>query len=316
LGEEGRKKLFVVGCPRSGTTWVQLLLSQHPAVVTAPETQIFAYYLVHFQRQWRLEHEGPGSTLQGRAGLSRLLSETDFEELCRLTAQAVLDRIAARNPDASVIVEKSPKHALMADFIHRIFPDAYFLNVIRDPRDASASLMAAGRSWGAGWAPKSAIPAARMWRDHVESARRVRPKTERYREVFYERLQEDPAEGLRGILEWLGIARTPEECEQMVRACEFEKLQKTAPGKEMPLPGGKSPKGFFRKGKVGGWRDELPAGDVRVIEHICADLMAECGYEPANPPPARAPLRVPVHDAIQRVRESIDWQLEKLLYRV
>ncbi len=311
-----QKKLFIIGCPRSGTTWCQLLLSQHSAVATAPETQIFAYYLVHFQNQWRHEHESEGNTLQGRAGLSRLLSSEEFEELCRMNAQSVLDRITALNPDSTVTAEKSPKHALQADFIQRLFPDAYFLNVIRDPRDTVASLLAAGRSWGKGWAPKNAIGAARMWRDHVESARRVDNSTGRYREVRYESLRRDAVGELEEILCWLEIPKPAEECRAMVNSCELNKLQTGAIGKEMPIPGNRSPRGFFRNGTVGGWRDDLTAEEVRVIEYLCGPTMRETGYETMGPQSSRPPLRISLHDGLQRIRESIDWQLEKLLYRI
>lgn len=315
MTDQKQKKLFIVGCPRSGTTWVQLLLSQHPGVATAPETQIFSYYLVHFLNQWRHEHEGPGSVEQGGAGLSRLLSEEEFVALCRTCAEVVLDKIASRNPGASVVAEKSPKHALLADFIHRVFPDAYFLHVIRDPRDTGASLLAAGRSWGRGWAPKNAVNAARMWNDHFRNARRVADRTDRYQEIHYERLRAEPEQGLHRILEWLEIPEPLERCEEMARACDLGKLQAGTTGRDLPIPGRKSPVGFFRKGTVGGWRDDLPPADVRIIEHLCEEGMRECGYEPVSRA-GRAPIRVPLHDAIQRVRESIDWQLEKLLYRV
>ena len=33
--------IFLVGCPRSGTTWLQAMLSSHPTVYTGPETQFF-----------------------------------------------------------------------------------------------------------------------------------------------------------------------------------------------------------------------------------------------------------------------------------
>lgn len=310
------RKLFVVGCPRSGTTWMQLLLSQFPEVATAPETQIFAYYLDHFLRQWRHEHEGPGSRSQGRAGLSRLLTEDEFFELCGRTAGMVLEKIAAGNPGASVVCEKSPRNALQAEFIHRVFPDAYFLHVIRDPRDTVASLMAAARSWGSGWAPRSAIGAARMWTDHIRSARRIAGRTERYREIRYEALQRDPAGELHGIAIWLGLGVGVEECVRAVEACELKTLQKSADARRMPLPGEKSPKDFFRKGKVGGWQEDVTPGDVRVIEYLCADHMRELGYEPLSGSWTRRPLRVSVHDGIQRVRESVDWQLARLLARV
>src|SRR6185503_12343835 len=216
--------LFVVGCPRSGTTWVQLLLAQHPEVATAPETQIFAYYLDHFRRQWRHEHEGPGRLHQGQAGLSRLLSEDEFIDLCRQTASVVIEKIAARRAGAKVVVEKSPRHALEAEFIQRVFENAYFLHVVRDPRDTAASLLAAGRSW-APWAPKNAIGAARLWNACVEGARKV-SSNPRYREVRYESLRADGAAELESILAWLGIPLDCAACARAVHACELKQLQK------------------------------------------------------------------------------------------
>jgi hypothetical protein len=37
----GNLLVFLVGAPRSGTTWVQLLLSRSSSVVTAQETDLF-----------------------------------------------------------------------------------------------------------------------------------------------------------------------------------------------------------------------------------------------------------------------------------
>jgi hypothetical protein len=309
------RKLFIIGCPRSGTTWVQLLLSQHATTATAPETQIFAYYIEQLRRQWKHEHAGVARKEQGGAGLSRLLDEPEFDELCRNAARFVLDRIAARRPGAEIVVEKSPKHALCADYIARLFPDACFLHVVRDPRDTCASLIDAAATWGRGWAPRNAIEAARMWRTHVEAARRVSGDRERYREVQYEVLRTAPALELRKILAWLGINESIETCEEAVRACEFGRLQTAANHANLPLPAARSPEGFFRKGKAGGWRDDLAMHDVVIIEYICRELMIDLGYERTTKA-ARQPLRVVAHDFIARIRESIDWQLERLLRAV
>lgn len=309
----GYQTLFVVGCPRSGTTWVQLLLDRFEGVATAPETQIFAYYLEQFRRQWRHEHEGPGRAHQGQAGLSRLLTESEFEELCRGCARAVLEKIAARRPGARVVVEKSPKHALQAEFIHRLFPDAYFLHVIRDPRDTAASLLAAARGWGRGWAPANAIEAARMWRSHVCAARAVAARTDRYREVRYEALRAQPVEELAGIVAWLGLDADRERCEAAVRACDLGRLQQERSGRTLPLPGERSPRDFFRRGVVGGWRDDLSRTDLRIVERVCGAVMEEAGYARVTRRWAPGLLRIPLHDAVQRARESIDWQLQRLL---
>ena len=283
-------------------------------MATAPETQIFAYYLVHFQDQWEHEHRAEAAAEQGGAGLSRLLSEEEFYELCRVSARYVLDRIAAGDPRASWVVEKSPKHALQVEFIHRLFPEARFLHVIRDPRDTVASLLSAGRSWGRGWAPKDVVTAARWWRDHVESARRLSDRSDRYREVTYESLKDDPVRPLMETFSWLGIPTDREAAEAMVEACRFERLQESASGEDMPLPGKRSPSGFFRKGKVGGWRTDLSRTQVRAIETICEEAMAELGYERTTR--ARSTVRIAVHDLVRRVRESIDWQLARLTQRI
>jgi LPS sulfotransferase NodH len=309
------RKLFIVGCPRSGTTWLQLLLAQHAEIATAPETQIFAYYLAQLERQWRLEHEG-SDKLQGRAGLSRLLSDDEFASLCRQSARLVLDKIRSGRPGCAVVAEKSPKHALHAAFIQQLFPDALFLNVIRDPRDTAVSLIAASQSWGRDWAPPNAVQAARMWVDHIHGARKAAEIPSRYYEVQYEQLKADAVRELQSILEWIGVGADPAECAAAVAACDFKELKKRKVSDDLPLPGSQSPQGFFRKGESNGWRDELSNADVRVVEHICGPLMAEFGYERSVKARRSPPFKILAHDGVQRVRESVDWQLARLLMRV
>jgi hypothetical protein len=306
------KKLFIVGCPRSGTTWVQLLLAQHPCVATAPETQIFAYYVEPMRRQWAHEHNGGGN-----AGLSRVLSEKEFEDLCRTNAEFVLERILQRNPTADVVAEKSPKHALQADFIQRLFPDAFFLHVVRDPRDTAASLLAASRGWGADWAPHHAVDAARMWRDHVLAARRAHGPHGRFLEVKYEQLIGNAAAQLQAIHEWLGLATDAASCAEAVAACDFSRLKEVSAKKtDMPLPSSQSPKEFFRSGVAGSGLRDLSGGQLRVLEHICGELMDELGYARAGSAGVGTRLRIAAHDGLFRVRESFDWQLQRLLRKV
>ena len=218
-------------------------------------------------------------------------------------------------PGSTVVAEKSPKHALHAAFIHRLFPDAFFLHVIRDPRDTTVSLRAASKSWGGDWAPANAIQASRMWVDHIERARRVAHVPGRYREVLYERLKTDPVGELFDILEWLGVRADRAACQRAVEACDFRELQQLKNSGSLPLPGTASPDGFFRRGEVGSWTTELSRSDVRVVEHICGPLMAEFGYDRRSAPRHR-PFKILLHDGVQRVRESIDWQLARVLMRV
>lgn len=315
--------LFVLGAPRSGTTWVQLLLEKSPDVVTAPETQIFAYYLDHFRKQWKVEHTGPAAEHQGGAGLHRLLSEEEFLGLCAHSARYVLDRIWERDRSASVVLEKSPRHAIIADWIVEVFPDAHIVHVVRDPRDAAASIMEAGRSWGRGWAPTNPVDAGRLWKAHVEGARRAGRKTSRYREVTYEALRESAPTVLRDLLDWIGAPRDDDFCREAAEACSLDRLRRKAEAdgasdssEEIPVPGGRSPEGFFGRGAVGGWGDRMSRSSAACVEAVCYELMQNLGYQPRLASSARPTLRILVHDVLARIRDSIDWQLQRLLRHV
>lgn len=311
----GPEYVFIVGCPRSGTTWLQLLLSRHPCVVTVPETQIFAFYLARLKKQWDYEHGADRVAAMGQAGLSRVLSQERFDGLCRKMAKSVLDTIAAQKPQATHLVEKSPSNALHASWIQRLFPKARFLHMIRDPRDTVASLLAANRTWGSDWTPNNPINAARKWCRHVRGAQRIGRDTPAvYREVRYEALSAAPARELEGVASWLGLSWDRRECEAVVEQHEFSKLKKEKDHEQLPIPAERSPAEFFRRGQVGGWADDLPRGHVKIVETVCAELMDELGYDPVTR--GSHPARVVVHDGLQRFREYVDWGLHKVLGRV
>lgn len=295
---------------------MQLLLNERPEIATAPETQIFAYYLDAFRRQWRVEHEGPAAKEQGGAGLSRLLSEEEFRDLVRENADFVMARIHQRRPSARIVAEKSPRHALLARWILEVYPEAFILHVLRDPRDTVASILEAGWSWGRGWAPRHPVDASRLWVDHVKGARAAAEVTSRYLEVRYEDLRADPAKGLSKILEGLRIEHTREECVHAAEACDLDRLRSGSDTTDRPTPGGQSPTGFFGKGRVGSWEARLGKRTTRIVEWICAEEMREAGYEPSFSRSKRTTASIRLHDLIARSRESIDWQLQKLLWRI
>lgn len=306
--------VFIIGCPRSGTTWLQLLLAQHPCIVTAPETQIFAFYLARLRKQWKFEHGAERVAALGQAGLSRVLSQERFDALCREMAKGVLDAIAEQKPQATHLLEKSPSNALYASWIQRLFPKSRFLHMIRDPRDTVASLLAANRAWGED-SPRSPINAARKWHRHVTAARRIGPDTsDVYREVRYEALSAAPARELEAIASWLGLDWDRRECEAVVERHEFSKLKNRKDHRQLAVPAERTPEGFFRRGQAGGWVDDLPRGHVKIVETVCGDLMHELGYEPVTRGRHRG--RIAVHDGLQRFREYVDWGLYKVLGRV
>ena len=288
--------VFLVGCARSGTTWLQLLLSRHPGVATSQETHLFSRYISRLDQGWQFEHD-PRYDRRRNTGLAAVLSADDFDALCRDFAARVLNRVLAGKPGAHVVLEKTPTHVRHAALIRRLFPDAHFLHMIRDPRSVVSSLRAAGKSWGRHWAPTSPAAGAYMWRSDVNTGIAIRETTDRYRELRYESLAADAVSELRGILDWLGLPADETFCREAVEACDIDRLRSGADGGRAAWSLKDEPDGFYRKGTVGGWADELRPGDVAIVEHIAGPLMSRFGYERVTRG-GRRPARLVLRDAL------------------
>jgi hypothetical protein len=80
--------VFIVGCPRSSTTWLQRLLASHPAIKTGPETDMFSNYVGRAIRAFRADRHRPR-----RKGLQCYLSEADFLALQRSFVLRALSKV-------------------------------------------------------------------------------------------------------------------------------------------------------------------------------------------------------------------------------
>ena len=303
MGKEksgGPQHVFIVGCRRSGTTWTMLLLAQHESVVAVQQADFFRR-LQRFGRWFLTEDEygmclltsrtadGERAPEESKAGLARLplkqaLSRESYYSQVRALATDTYDRFAACNPSARVVVEQTPEYVMCWEEFLRVFPDAFFLHVVRDPRSVFSSFRSAARSWAdPNRFTTDPLAAAEEWKREVASGRRIAEATDRYLEISYEDLRENPVENLGRIFGSLALPADPSFLEKAVETCSIERMRKSS---------GVAPGGFFRKGEVAGWRQELSSGDVRAIEHVAGDLMGELGYALVNRPPVPAPLKL------------------------
>lgn len=290
------RRVFIVGCRRSGTTWTMLLLGHHPRVVALQQIDFFRR-LAHFGR-WFGTRDDFGTcaltpalvdgvpaqdTADGlkRVRLPDVLPPAEAAELLRPLAASVYDRLAAIHPDAQAVVDQTPEYVQVWEDILRVFPDAWFLHVVRDPRSVYCSQRNAARSWADptrfAYDPASV---AEEWCHDVARAREIGEATSRYLEVHYESLRREPVKGLASVLRWLELDADEALCERVVEACSIEKMRTTD----------HAPKGFFRKGEVSGWRAEMSPRELRTFEYVAGDRMREFGYEPVTPPDAPMPL--------------------------
>ena len=200
--------IFVVGCPRSGTTLVQCILSASSGAFSLPETHFFSGVLPAL--------EAPPDAVLDAAGLRRTrraveaageltLPDEFWAELAApLTLLDVFVRIVESfRPSAGLrAIEKTPRHVLCLDTIGRLFPDAVFVNVVRDPIDVASSLLGVPFE-----SSRSVLAYAQRWSESVRAAEAyARANPSRITTIVYEQLVREPETHVRGLADFVGFA--------------------------------------------------------------------------------------------------------------
>lgn len=211
------KRIFIGGCSRSGTTFLQELLANHPRVQTFPETGVFLKALGMRGRVLPWVHLG--LTLgKERKALARLLEEMGLPpERCpplpprrfslsrsARDVAAFLDALA-KQEGKDVWLEKTPRHVLHAARIRRMVPGSVFVHMVRDGRDVVASIVDRARRFPTAF-PRQDDPAYGIlqWNRSLE-ATRAAMKEPGHVAVLYEDLAAHPEKTLRSLCGALGL---------------------------------------------------------------------------------------------------------------
>jgi hypothetical protein len=245
--------IFVVGARRSGTNWLERILTAHPEVAAVQtETYLFSHGVQPLAE--RFQHANPSTPTVGQIFMPRdsfLDATRDFVD------RALLATLDGEAREARYLVERTPWHASHLPLIGGVYPDAHVVNIVRDGRAVARSLVAMP------WGPESIEEAAVEWRKSVEDARSGSASLPgRYRDVIYEQMLAEPRRRTAELFEWLGLdlADTTWERVRAVAGAEFN----VDPGS----PGINADK----------WRDELSATEVLAFERVAGETLDELGY--------------------------------------
>jgi hypothetical protein len=156
------RRVFVVGCQRSGTTVVQSALARASGLYTLPETHYFLDLLGGIEEWVRGDEAAFRRKVRSRLRLVRarthremrrdldfILSQPELGLHLRhhwsgagyARAFALVMDHAARSSGARGWIEKSPDHLAYLDDIRRFVPEARFIHVLRNGEDVIASVI-------------------------------------------------------------------------------------------------------------------------------------------------------------------------------
>jgi hypothetical protein len=269
---------FVVGSPRSGTTWLQRALNGHPQISCSGEGHFFEELAPRLAEA--LKAYGRQVRVRSKASLgdeSAFLLLDEPEPLLGL-AVLLLMRKNSR-PGTRWIGEKTPDNILALDRLAHMFPTARFIHVHRDPRDVCVSAwfnnLRLNRSQTLSRWPDlgSYVPVhARAWANRIIAARRFAGAyPDKYYEVAYEALSTAFEPAFAGVLRFLGA---PAESGAVAACREAGGFERSA-----GRPTGTEDRGsHFRGGERGNWRAHFDASLARTYANIAGAEMRLLGY--------------------------------------
>jgi hypothetical protein len=296
--------VFIVGSPRSGTTLLQRVVDAHSQIAIASESEWIVRY---YNRRIGLT---PGGIVTSDF-IPRLLDHPKFHHL-GLSGRDLKELVEAGGPAgyASVVSrlfdhysrvwgkpwvgDKTPNYVRQIPVLHRLWPRAKFLHLIRDGRDVCLSLLDWKRKAARmaelfpTWEEDPVTTAALCWERDVGQGREQGRLLGRefYYEIRYESLVTRPAGEVQGLCSFLGV---PYERTML----EFHR------GRTRSEPG-LSPKAAWLPitPSLRDWRSQMPCADVERFEAAAADLLDELGY-----PRGRPSLPTAVREEATRLRD-------------
>jgi hypothetical protein len=282
----GGPPVLVLGVRRSGTTLLRVMLGRHSELAVPDES-----YFVPQLADRHLRHVEPEEFVDD---LRRIDTFAEWD----VPLDKVRARLTERMPIGAAIAtvfavyatergkarwgDKTPMYMQNLRLLERLFPDALFVHLIRDGRDAALSFlsMPKGLMTETWMQPRSVAGFACQWRVEVRAARRLgrRVGVGRYLEVRYEDLVGDVEAVLRRISAFARLSYEPAMADYAGNVDVSAKPHQQ--GLRRPPTAG-----------LRDWRLQMSPEDVGAFDQVAGDLLAELGYETHERPDAAGRLK-------------------------
>ena len=276
--------VWILGSPRSGSSWLMRMLSGRSEIVTINEP----YLGVHLVPMGGTTEAGEYYEHGQRAGDPSYFFARRYlpvfrpllRELVLRGFQNQLNHMKS-GPMPSWVAMKEPNGSHAADTILSLLPASRMLFLLRDGRDVVDSVVDAmlrEESWWKG--PSALVTRERitfvsqhstLWVLRTMSSQRAfeaLPEDQRLL-VRYEELLSDTRGQLRRIFDWLDLNVSEGDLEAIVARYAFEAVPKDrrGPGKDV------------RAASPGLWRENLTEEEQQTMHEVMGEKLRELGYE-------------------------------------
>ena len=273
---------FVGGSPKSGTTWLQLLLDAHPLVSCSGEGYFPTHLWNFISQAFQLYNEGikfNNKELFNEIGGYKGLDQDDVSYIFA-TCIAVALRKQSKHKTAIAIGDKTPANIRALDGLAALFPNAKFIQIVRDGRDCAISGWFHNQrnaEWVAlnrGSLTEYLASFCDLWvldLEHGQKFSQAHP--DRIRQIRYEDLVTNSEAILSRLFEFLGVNANP----NILAHCrEQASFAKQSGGRN---PGDENRESFFRKGVAGDWRNHMSDEQNLLFREKAGQWLQRFGYD-------------------------------------
>lgn len=270
--------VFIVGCPRSGTSFLYHLLLSAGGFAEF-HTQMNVYDVLEpiygnlsvtrnkkaALEEWLRSKGGRLSDLDHKSLQRKILQECQSaSDFLRIIMEEIAQKQGMKR-----WIDSTPTNIPHMRRIHRDFPNALLVHIIRDPRDVALSLDRRGWTRPLPWdRSRSLLAAGLYWEWIVQKGRNLGTNlAQQYIEVRYEDLVQKPQDTLNVLGEFLS-------CE-----LNYEWIRQRAVGSlKDPLTAFPEELQKITFNPVGRWKQNFPADQLRDFEVLIGPYMEELGY--------------------------------------
>jgi hypothetical protein len=285
--------VFVLGCVRSGTTWLyHMLLSAGNFAVYRAESNVFNVLEPRVGDLRKATHRRElldiwrPTRMFSRTGLEMAAVEPRIMAECRNGGDflRIYMEMMAQQQRVERWADCTPEHILYMERIRQTIPDALVVHVIRDGRDVALSTEKQKWIRPFPWDRGGELLAAAMfWEWMVFHGRRAGQKMGgNYREVRYEDLVLKPRETLADLSSFVGQELDYEQILKVGLGSVSKpntSFGSESCGSDRGVPGKDAPsKDEMEFSPLGRWKQALPEKTAAQLEAILGPALTDLGY--------------------------------------
>ncbi|MGD0164574.1 MAG: sulfotransferase [Candidatus Sulfotelmatobacter sp.] len=273
--------VFVLGCPRSGTTLLyHMLLSAGDFAVYRTESNVFNLLVPRFRGMRSAADRRELMETWLRSELFRVSGLDAGEINARIMAECrgggdflrIVMQEVARKQGVRRWADCTPDHLLYMEEIKRQIPDALFIHIIRDGRDVALSYVKQGWSHPLPWDRHERLGVAGLYWEWAvgkgrEQGRRLGAD---YQEVRFEELNAKPQE----TLSRLGLF--------IDHDLDYERIQRAGIGSVSHPNSSFAGESEGKFNPVARWKTKMSPGQIAAVGELIGNFLQELGYAPVS----------------------------------